>query len=524
MKRKLFLLITILTLILSLSSCSLLFGKASLDYTYDEARADEIRELMVEAEQYLASGNEYDKYYDAYIDINMFAYQIITYYQKENIKFAMNGNDESAIKMQEFYSLFMEIANWQTDILVDTYNSNYKDEFFKDWSEKEIQQIFDSNYPDEYYTLNTRAQELTTEYEKLDRAGAIEQAPAYLKELTAIRNQIANVTGYNDYSDFSYGNVYGRDYLVSDSVTFTNYVKKYIVPLTYKLADRLAELEQQLTDSEYLEIHIELFANAFDDRKHVDSFVKKIGNPFTYEYNYLTSRGHCYYSNDINAMQGAFTTYMYWDGIPAVYFGPGYQDSFTFVHEFGHYYSAARIDKITGSNDLAETQSQGNEMLFLAYLMQYSDFNDIQKEYLETRQLYEALCVIMISSIVNEFELKLYPYKDELKPEVIDALCIEVCQGYGGYEKILEKTQYNTLDYYKLVCVSNPCYYISYAISLIPSIGIYEMAMNDFNNAKDCYLDLCEVKDMDFLDALKTANLYNPFEEAVYIGISELLG
>ena len=87
MKRKLFLLITILTLILSLSSCSLLFGKASLDYTYDEARADEIRELMVEAEQYLASGNEYDKYYDAYIDINMFAYQIITYYQKENIKF-----------------------------------------------------------------------------------------------------------------------------------------------------------------------------------------------------------------------------------------------------------------------------------------------------------------------------------------------------------------------------------------------------------------------------------------------------
>ena len=524
MKRKILLLSFLLILILSLSSCSLLFGSASLDYEYDPERVDEIRNLMVEAEGYLESETDYDKYYDAYIDINMFAYQLITNYQKENIKYSMDGNLESPVKMQEFYTIFMEIAEWQTDILVETYNSAYKEEFFKSWTEEEIQSIFDSDYPTEYYSLSSKEEELTKEFQGFDRANAINNAASYLINLTAIRNQMAKVAGFDNYALFSYDNVYGRDYSITQAQAFSSYVKKYLVPLAYKLDDKLKSLEASLTEDEYFEVHAELFANSFEDRGIVDSYVKEIGNPFSYEYNYLIRRGHCYYSNHENAQQAAYTTFLYWDGLPAVYFGPGYQNSFTIVHEFGHYYAAARINEMCSSNDLAETHSQGNEMLFLAYLMQFSEYTDIQKSYIEARQLYEALSIIIISSIVNEFELNVYQTIEPLTAEALDTICMNVCDGYEGYQAVKDNTGYDPVVYWKLVCVENPCYYISYAMSLIPSLGIYEMAMEDFDNAKNCYLDLCEVKDVDFLEALSNTGLYNPFNEEVYINLSELIG
>lgn len=524
MKRKICSLLFILILILSLSSCSLLFGDVSLEYDYDPQKADEIKALMVDAEGYLESGTNYDKYYEAYIEINLFAYQLITNYQKENIKYSIDGNSESPVKMQEFYTIFMEIVEWQIDILIETYNSSYKDEFFKDWSEEEIQSIFDSDYPTDYYNLSAKEEELTTKFQAFDREGKINNAASYLIELTSIRNQMAKVVENDNYALFAYDSVYGRDYSITEAAKFSNYVKKYLVPLAYKLDDELKTAEEALTDLEYYELHSQLFANSFNDRQIVDDYVRKIGNSFSYEYNYMINRGHCYYSDHPNARQAAFTTYLYWDGLPAVYFGPGYQNSFTIVHEYGHYYAAARTNEITSSNDLAETHSQGNEMLFLAYLMQFSEYSEAQKNYIEARQLYEALCVIIISSIINEFEMQVYQAVEPLTAEALDLICMSVCEGYGGYQAVIDNTNYDPVSYWKLVCVEHPCYYISYAMSLIPSIGVYEMAMSDFDNAMNCYLDLCEVKDVDFLEALSASNFYNPFNEDVYINLSELIG
>ena len=50
------------------------------------------------------------------------------------------------------------------------------------------------------------------------------------------------------------------------------------------------------------------------------------------------------------------------------YFGPGYQDMLTVLHELGHYGAMLINEGFDGSMDIAETHSQGNEYLFLSYL------------------------------------------------------------------------------------------------------------------------------------------------------------
>lgn len=523
MKRKIFLLGFFLILIMSLSSCSLFIGEATLDYEYNPARADEIKELMAEADELLASESDYNKYYEAYIEINFFAYEIITYYQKENIKFSMDGNSESPKKMEEFYSIFMEIAEWQTDILVKTYNSSFKEAFFKGWTTAQIDAIFESDFPSEYYDLSEKEEKLMTDFSAFSRDDKLKNAASYLTELATLRNQMATVAGYANYPFFAYDNLYGRDYTTAQSLAFSNYVKTYLVPVAYQLDDKLKIAEASLSQDEYTKIHAQLYANGFEDREIVDKYSKQMGSAYNYEYNYLINRGHCYYSNHENARQGAYTTYMYWDRLPAVYFGPGYQNSFTIVHEFGHYYAASCIDQITSPIDLAETQSQGNEMLFLAYLMNSDEYSDLQKEYIEAHQLLDALSVIIISSIINEFELQVYQTTTPLTQEILDATIIKICEDYGGYEAVKANIGYDPVAYWKFVCVEHACYYISYAMSLIPSLGVYEMAMTDYSNAKNCYLNLCKSKDVNFLQALSTSGFYNPFEENVYIKLSELI-
>ena len=67
-------------------------------------------------------------------------------------------------------------------------------------------------------------------------------------------------------------------------------------------------------------------------------------------------------------------------------------------------------------------------------------------------------------------------------------------------------------------------YYISYGVSAIASINIFTVAQEDYNQAIDVYCSLIEDSNIDdgFLGNLENAGLTGPFDEAVYIKLSEM--
>ena len=73
-------------------------------------------------------------------------------------------------------------------------------------------------------------------------------------------------------------------------------------------------------------------------------------------------------------------------------------------------------------------------------------------------------------------------------------------------------------NYWKMVVVEQPVYYISYAVSSIAALNIFTMSLEDEDAAWDAYIKLAEQMDIDqgFLWNIEQAGLAGPFDEEVY--------
>ena len=79
----------------------------------------------------------------------------------------------------------------------------------------------------------------------------------------------------------------------------------------------------------------------------------------------------------------------------------------------------------------------------------------------------------------------------------------------------------NLENYWHLAVISNSMYYLSYAVSLVPSIEFFLIAKErGFDHAAELYYDLCTVSaDAPFHKTILDAGLSSPFKEEVFISI-----
>ena len=79
--------------------------------------------------------------------------------------------------------------------------------------------------------------------------------------------------------------------------------------------------------------------------------------------------------------------------------------------------------------------------------------------------------------------------------------------------------------YWRLAAVSNPVYYISYAVSAVAALEVYAVAEEDYDAALTAYNALVDgiTPEDGFLGALEKAGLTSPFEEQTYIDITNNL-
>lgn len=390
---------------------------------------------------------------------------------------------------------------------------------------------------------------------------------SYYGQLVTANNNIAKAAGYSNYMDFAYENVYYRDYTPSDVATMRKFVKQYVGPLLMDVCEQMDSLmsydyyygyyyefddvanedyyygltqESLFSDTSYE--YFDSVRNAIDYISQYfeflsDSNIGKQQINFLKEANELFKNGNYFTGTG----EGAYTMWVPRNQLPVVYFqlgdeeNIGYDTAFTFVHEFGHYYESIYNRGLALSYDHEETHSQGNEMLFLAWL-QANLPTGIQDGFaaVEVDQLFNMLSSVVMSTAVDEFEQACYAGSyngSAVSSSGYSTLFNQILNSYAT-----GLSDYLNTDYWAYVVFDNAAYYVSYAMSGLPSIELYTLAQQrGLTVAREAYFKLFtfseHLEEVDvnndgecsYAEVLTWCGLQDPFTEQLYKDLQSCL-
>ena len=449
--------------------------------------------------------------------------------------------------LEERYSYMMD---YYTDLIAQFYSlsqpfydSCYRDFFYYGMTEEEIAAyLFDSNAlaDEEYTALKSRNDQIELTFNSIPNPTTDSRVPTLYAEFVANNKRIAEILGYDNYLDYAYENVYGRDYSYEDVSEIIDYVAEHLnVAFKSLYGTYRYYMNNPLSGTSREEYKAQMEYSFFDNMRanetlndYIDLLVFT-SNPekqisFSDELNGLVSNGNLFYGK----YQGAFVTYLDAFDIPIAYFSYGYDTNFTIVHEFGHYMNEIyNRSQFSQSYDLLEMHSQGDEMLYLAYLK--GELSEKVYACVENEQLFNMLATVMSGLAIDAFERAIYTDSyDGVNADKIMAdgtiTSDEYDYLYQSINKELGVEGILSNEYWRYgMTISSPCYYVSYAISALSVLQIYEIAETDgFEAAADAYLKLFsytdENPDMTADEVLVYAGMYSYNDEQLYIALEEL--
>ena len=415
--------------------------------------------------------------------------------------------------------MFYDLQDKYNESLRELYlNSPMKDELFEGWSDQEINDMLE--YDPTIMDVKKVIDELEVEFDNLseDDYNYNDKAVELYKQLTAKRKEIAAFNKYDNYYEYASKNVYSRDYSSEDLAAFREYVVNYIVPEFEGVYDKFGEYKN-LSDKRK-ETFVNFVTSAFDktSKNYLLLYLNSLEGTMGENMRHMFDNKNCVFSNNLNSHPTAFCTYLYETEQPFCLFGNNGQSANTIVHEIGHYY-ADLTNSDLHNYDLLETHSQGNEFLFIKFCE--GQMNAAIYDCVRAYNLVNACYVMILATIVDEFEQKVYAIDDEtlakMTSEDFDAIMTEVCEAYGGADWVTNNIS-DPYSYWRRVAISNPVYYISYAVSAAAAVEIFALAEEDTTKAYTAYTTLVEgvTEEDGFLLALGKAGLYTPFEEDAF--------
>ena len=477
--------------------------------SYDPARHGLTDEGAI-AEAYAVAEKLYEEYdgliADAMMQVSIA--QTLYYCDYQNKAVEQRFNDMQSYYTELVAKFYSFSQRW--------YDSMYREFFFEGCTQEEIKAFLrESNaYADEEYTaLKNRNTEIELAFNALEDKETGSEVPTLYAEFVANNTQIAEGLGYENYLEYAYGEIYGRDYTYQDAAQFVEYVKEYLIPIynaTYSKWNTIRSgwVSQSTLDTYYSVLNGSFFEDAYANKLFNDyiddmhmAFTSNADKKISFSdlLNNLIVDGNMFRGD----YEGAYVDYIYGLNLPIAYFGAGYDSASIVAHEFGHYVNAVyNEEKYDQSYDLCETHSQGQEMLFLHYMkncLSADAFNLV-----ETYSLLVAIETVVLSTQVDCFEQAIYLNRYEgpgankimadgkITADEYDAV-------YAGISQYLGiKEEYRVDVYWRYVTTSSPCYYISYAVSGVNALQIYARAMEQgFESAKESYLKLITYTDVD---------------------------
>ena len=424
-----------------------------------------------------------------------------------------NTKDEDASDLHlEMTDIIYDLADAEVLTMRRIYESDctIKDDIFADWTEEEIEYM--KNYTSEVRDIEKREEEILVDVREMDDKEKEEAIGPYYSEIVVNNNRTAEIFQYKNYYEYAYKYLRNRDYTAQEVKQLRTYAKDYCMPIYEAALERFTESFEQMSYTRQRKLR-ELITGDYNDTDYLEEYLDALPEEMGEAMNGMFD-GYCVFPKGAKAKEGAFTTLI--GGHPFCYFSRGYKTSTTLAHEMGHYYAALHTDLMEMPLDIAEIQSQGNEWLMIVYSAEEMD-EKVYQCYVDYR-VANDIASVLLAVIIDEFEERVYTAEgvEDFDVKDFDKIMEEVCEGYGGIEKIEEIADIQTA--WRQVALEQPGYYISYAVSMIPSLDIFFSAADDWDAAVGIYQKLTTELDEDptFLEALEDAGLATPFEDTLF--------
>ena len=342
--------------------------------------------------------------------------------------------------------------------------------------------------------ITERVSELTLQYnalimEYLSYDEETEKIGALYRELVDLHNEEAQIVGYKDYADYAYEASYGRDFTPDDAAALCEavkpYARQYFGSLYYNeatYADFSADTD--LAERELVGLVTQYMPRVSDDAAKAAAYMEKHGLYFMDSAERVSDLG--------------FTTTLDQYNAPFIYLAlyGDQNDIQSMFHEFGHYYDAY-VNPVpdlllsVGSLDIFEIHSPGMEALSTGW---YEDIYGEDADLARIRFLDSALYTVFSGCLFDEFQRVVYA-DPTLTPEQISQTFVTIARSYGLRSFGKEFSHYWMQVNHNF---ESPFYYISYAVSMLASLQIYEMAENDWAAAAGFYNDLVSLGAFDY--------------------------
>lgn len=455
-----------------------------------------------------------DKY--NYIDTQVSLATIVYYYN-------MSDTEASELYL-DVYGKFGDLYNAYIEVCKNLYkNSPVSAELFADWTEEDIEYLFD--YDPRTQEIREEVEALQVELNELSGDVFTDRSAEIYAQIVTKNNELAKIEGYENYYEYASKIIYGRDYGTEELEAFSGYIATYFNDAVTDLYDKYSEAYKGMNKTAQNDLY--KFENSSFgklQRNYLDYYINSFGDSSTGAgFHHLFENRNFVMSSKYNSHPSAFQTYISGEGwdTPFCFFGSNGQSTMTVVHEMGHYYASLHNENVN-SYDLAETQSQGNEMLFLAFVKPYMSAPVFRC--VEASTMYQYVAMSIVCVIIDEFEREVYSLEsvEGYGSKEFDAVMAKVCEKYGGVSYINGNIT-NINSYWRQVATNNPVYYISYATSMIAALNIYSVAKEDQAAAREIYRILVEesTEEDTLLTASAKAGLSSPFEEETIKAIIE---
>lgn len=319
----------------------------------------------------------------------------------------------------------------------------------------------------------------------------------YLR-LMEVRKAQAKELGYGSFAEMMFDIGFDRDFDVAEGRAFIDSVKRYLLPVYQNRMDneRQSELMEGFVSEDQLYGVLETVAHG-------------LGGEIAQAYDFMRRNELSDLAmSDVKANM-SYQTYLDDYDAPFLFANPygDRTDVITVTHEFGHYAEAYISYGAYRSMDLAEVYSQSMQFLALEQL------RGVLGEYgtadLRLLNLYDILDTLVWQSAYAEFEDRAFAM-EEPSVEKLNALMDEIGKAYGLREGDdgFGLTWVDITHFFE-----QPFYVISYPVSGICALEIYEHELADGSGLKD-YLRLVDSEEIGIIGAAEEAGLQNPLTDA----------
>ena len=520
-----------------LYSCNYFMDEVEKAERYDGARHgySETSALYRESADLRENFAELDGYRDFASDVMNAAY----------ICFVTDPDGYSEIyhEAKGFYSL---VDRMISEIKIACYESAYREYIFREedgWTasliEEEIQKAR-KTADDETAELKNNISDLLDELAGISDPASSERVPEYMEKVVEANNVLARHLGYDNYFEYALSEVYNRGYGTEEVNKLVSLVKKYFTPLLWNYQSRYQDIKYYgYADTSAID------GSFYEDADACDAlygFLKSVEECQTGGVSYYESANSAILDGRTREVRDrgyitAFTAYFKESASPVMCFSDSYESISSFVHEHGHSYAHLTGSSDNISLDVNEIQSQAAELLYASYLNGHPAYDAMSHRAIKAKSLFSAITSLINSAACSEFEKVLYTgdasgiddpeglLSDGVTSDEYDYLYKCILSGYD--------IAHGMETYWRTAVPAHPCYYLSYAVSMIPSLELYVLSEEEgFEAGVGAYLSLFDFQNTDEYDSTGLPDVEfvcshigvgSPFEEETFVSLSKAL-